>query len=96
MKRLIEKIKNLFRRKPLLAAPVVRRMCLDPTEMNENQKTDVLIDAVNCPFITLTEFRVGNIWYHDELNYLFTYTSLGFKRIDGEKSDITDFLRNYA
>lgn len=89
-------ITNLFRRKPLLAAPAVGRMCLDPNEMNEYQKTDVLIDAVNCPFITLTESRISNIWYHDELNYLFTYTSLGFERIDGDKSSIMDFLRHYA
>ena len=94
---MIKKLKNLINgRNKQLTKPAVRRMCLDPNEMNEYQKTDVLIDAVNCPFITLTESRISNIWYHDELDYLFTYTPLGFERIDGDKSSIMDFLRHYA
>ena len=63
----------------------VRRMCLKQEEMNEYQKTDVVINVENCPFITLTESKMANVWYHDEIDAVFCLTSRGFKIIKGSK-----------
>jgi len=53
--------------------------------MSEYQKTDVCITADNFPFITLTESKVPNVWYHDSMDFLFSHTSKGFKHIKGSK-----------
>lgn len=47
--------------------------------------TDVLLNVVNCPFVTLIESRVPNIWFHEKTDYLFCLTSKGFKLIEGNK-----------
>jgi len=60
-------------------------ICIKPEEMNEWQKTDVVINLPNCPFITLTQSKISNLWYHDEIDMLFCLTSRGFKSIKGNK-----------
>lgn len=92
-------LKWLFRNKKLaLNKPVVRRMCLEPEKMNEWQKTDVIINVQNYPFITLTESKMDNIWYHDEIDLLFALTSRGFKVIKGSKKILLErgLGRHYA
>lgn len=44
-----------------------------------NTLCDVLLDAENFPFITLTESKISNIWYHDKIDNLFYLTLRGFK-----------------
>jgi hypothetical protein len=85
-------------RKPVLNKPVVMRMCLEPKEMNEWQKTDVVINVLNCPFITLTESKMANLWYHEEMDAVFCLTSQGFKVIKGSKKILFDrgLGRHYA
>jgi hypothetical protein len=92
-------LKWLFgNRKPELNKPVVRRMCLEPEEMNEWQNTDVIINVQNCPFITLTESKMANVWYHDEIDLLFALTARGFKVIKGSKKILFErgLGRHYA
>ena len=72
-------------RKPALNKPVVVSMCLKQEEMNGGKKTDVVINVLNCPFITLTESKMVNLWYHDEIDAVFCLTSRGFKVIKGSK-----------
>lgn len=60
--------------------------------MKDWQKTDVIINVENAPFITLTESKLGNVWYHHEIDNLFCLTSRGFKAINGSKSKL--FERN--
>lgn len=59
------------------AKPNVIRLCINPEEMNEWQLTDVVL-IQNCPFMTLTESKCPNVWYHEQLDWLFRYTSEGF------------------
>ena len=47
--------------------------------------TDVVININNIPFITLTESKIENVWYHDKIDSLFILTQQGFKRIKGSK-----------
>ena len=47
--------------------------------MNEYQKTDVVLNMEGIPFMTLTESKLANIWYHEHLPYLFTLSSRGFR-----------------
>ena len=55
-------LKMLFgSRKPTLKKPDVIHLCLKPEDMNEWQKTDVIINIINCPFATLTESKIPNI-----------------------------------
>ena len=63
----------------------ISRMCLNREEMNKWQMTDVVINVKNCPTITLTESKMQNIWYHDEIDCLFSLTNKGFKVIKGSK-----------
>ena len=56
----------------------VMRLCLNPEEMNEWQKTDVIL-SWNFPFMTLTESKMPNVWYHEHFNWLCKYTPDGFK-----------------
>jgi hypothetical protein len=85
---LIELHKLIKPRQPALQQRNVIRLCLEPEEMNEWQKTDVIINIINCPFATLTESKVPNIWYHhdDRIDYLFTLQARGFHWIKGSKS----------
>jgi hypothetical protein len=48
-------------------------------EMSKFQKTDVVLNMVNVPFMTLTESKIPNTWYHELLPYLFVWTSRGFR-----------------
>jgi hypothetical protein len=70
------------------AKPPVIRLCLEPEEMNEWQKTDVIINIINCPFATLTESKVPNVWYHhdERIDYLFALNARGFHWIRGSKA----------
>ena len=45
------------------------------------EKTDVLLDVENFPFVTLTESKMGNVWYHKDTDKIFSLTSRGFKLI---------------
>lgn len=78
-------LQKLFTKKGNRIKPVVMRMCLEPEQMNEWQNTDVIINVQNCPFITLTESKMPNVWYHDEIDLLFCLTARGFKVIKGSK-----------
>lgn len=40
--------------------------------------TDIIVNVTNCPFITLTESLINNIWYHEKLETTFYLTSKGF------------------
>ena len=55
------------------------RLTLPPEEMNEHQKTDVVLNIKDMPFMTLTESKLPNIWYHEDLPCLFTLSSRGFR-----------------
>ena len=68
--------------------PIVIHLCLEPEEMNKWQKTDVIINITNCPFATLTESKISNIWYHhdDRIDHLFTLQARGFHWIKGSKA----------
>lgn len=48
--------------------------------------TAILINAINCPFVTLTESKVPNHWYHPNRDEIFMLTPSGFKCIRGSKS----------
>lgn len=63
---------------------------MTPEKTNEWQKTDVIINIMNCPFATLTESKIPNIWYHhdDRIDYLFMLQARGFYRIKGSKADM--------
>ena len=37
-------------------------------------KTDAVINILNCPFLTLTESKMPNVWYHHKLDNLFALT----------------------
>jgi hypothetical protein len=96
---MIQFIKNLFNgSKQQCNIPVVRRMCLEQEEMNEYQYTDVVINVLNVPFMTLTESKMGNVWYHDEIDALFCLTARGFKVIKGSKKILFErgLGRHYA
>ena len=41
-------------------------------------KTDILLNADNFPFITLTESKMDNHWYHEKTDRLFILTADGF------------------
>ena len=66
--------------------------------MNEYQNTDVVINVLNCPFITLTESKMRNVWYHDEIDTLFCLTVRGFEVIKGSKKMLFErgLGRHYA
>jgi len=55
------------------------RLSLPHEEMNEYQKTDVVLNMEGIPFMTLTESKLPNTWYHEHLPYLFTLSSGGFR-----------------
>ena len=55
----------------------VVRLTLPVEEMNEHQLTDVVL-GWNFPFMTLTESRVPNVWYHESFDWLCKYTPRGF------------------
>ena len=57
----------------------VMRLCINTEEMNEWQKTDVVL-AWNIPFMTLTESKLPNVWYHEHFDWLCKHTSEGFKQ----------------
>lgn len=44
-------------------------------------RTDVVYNVKNAPFITLTESRMPNLWYHETFTVLFILTARGFKLI---------------
>jgi len=53
------------------------RLTLPVEEMNEHQLTDVVL-GWNFPFMTLTESKLPNVWYHESFNWLCKYTPRGF------------------
>jgi len=57
----------------------IKKMTIEPHEMNEWQKTGVVLNAQGLPFMTLTETTLPNVWYHDEVDCLFMLTPSGFK-----------------
>jgi hypothetical protein len=65
-------------------------LCIEPEKMNEWQKTDVILNIINCPFATLTESKIPNVWYHhdDSIDFLFSLQSRGFQWIKGTKSEL--------
>lgn len=65
--------------KPPFCKTYVMRLCLNPEVMNEWQKTDVVL-AWNMPFMTLTESKMSNVWYHEHFDWLCKYTPDGFKQ----------------
>lgn len=87
-KRLLELLMPNKLHQPALQQCNVIRLCLEPEEMNEWQKTDVIINIINCPFATLTESKVPNVWYHhdERIDYLFALNARGFHRIKGSKA----------
>lgn len=56
--------------------------------MSGDQKTDVLLNVENCPFVTLTESKIPNTWYHNDTDVLFRLTQNGFKIIKGSKKSL--------
>jgi hypothetical protein len=54
-------------------------LTLPHEEMNEHQKTDVVLNMEGIPFMTLTESKLHNVWYHEDLPYLFILSSRGFR-----------------
>jgi hypothetical protein len=89
-KKLLGLLKINKQRLPALQQCKVIRLCPESEDMNDWQKTDVIINITNCPFATLTESKIPNIWYHhdDRLDYLFTLKAKGFYCIKGSKSYI--------
>lgn len=87
-KRLLELLKLNKLRQPALQQCNVIRLCLEPEEMNEWQKTDVIINVINCPFATLTESKMPNVWYHhdERIDALFSLEARGFHIIRGSKA----------
>lgn len=77
-------------RQPALRQFDVVRLCLEPEEMNEWQKTDIIINIMSCPFATLTESKLPNTWYHhdDRIDCLFELCDRGFRLVKGSKSAI--------
>lgn len=55
----------------------VVRLTLPVEEMNEYQLTDVVLGR-NFPFMTLTESKMPNVWYHESFDWLCKYTPRGF------------------
>jgi len=55
----------------------VVRLTLPVEEMNEYQLTDVVL-GWNFPFMTLTESKIPNVWYHESFDWLCKYTPRGF------------------
>jgi len=55
----------------------VVRLTLPVEEMNEHQLTDVVL-GWNFPFMTLTESKLPNVWYHESFDWLCKYTPRGF------------------
>jgi|GEM_PF-6638788 len=56
-------------------------------ETNEYQKTDIIL-SWDFPFVTLTESKISNIWYHEDFDWLCTYTEGGFRPIKGSKKSL--------
>lgn len=83
MIKILKLLQNLFIKKSNNIKSIV--MCLEPEQMNEWQKTDVIINMQSSPFITLTESKMVNVWYHDDIDELFCLTAAGFKVIKGSK-----------
>lgn len=40
---------------------------------------DILLGVENAPFVTLTESKLANTWYHKDIDKVFTLTAKGFK-----------------
>lgn len=81
-------IRRFFERRSSLRKPniiKITKRIIEPEEMNEWQKTDIVLNVQNRPFITLTESKMPNLWYHDEIDEVFCLTSKGFKVIKGSK-----------
>lgn len=47
--------------------------------------TDIVRNVLNAPFITLTESKINNHWYHETRDEIFQLTSNGFRVIKGSK-----------
>lgn len=56
--------------------------------------TDILLDAVNLPFVTMTMSKIPNVWYCDNTDKLFSLSKLGFRqlRIGSKKALIKNNL----
>jgi len=54
------------------------RLRIPQNELNEHQRTDVVL-SWNFPFMTLTESKIPNVWYHEHFDWLCVLTSRGFK-----------------
>lgn len=65
----------------------VVRFTLPIEEMNEYQKTDVIL-SWNFPFMTLTESKMSNVWYHEHFDWLCVYTARGFRPTKGSKKSL--------
>ena len=40
--------------------------------------TDVVLNMQNFPFLTLTESKMSNCWYHETIDFCFCLTKGGF------------------
>lgn len=43
--------------------------------------TDIVLDATNCPFATMTMSKIPNVWYHNNTDKLFSLSKLGFRQL---------------
>ena len=50
-----------------------------------NTHTDIAKDFLNQPFVTLTESKIPNHWYHKDYHGVFMLTKSGFKLIAQRK-----------
>jgi len=50
--------------------------------------TAICINMPNFPFLTLTESKMNNCWYHDHMDFLFTLTEEGFMKTNGSKKKL--------
>lgn len=51
-------------------------------------KTDVVVNLRNKPFLTLTESKIPNVWYHNIVDKIFMLTSKGFYVKNGSKKEL--------
>jgi len=55
------------------------KLTLPVQEIKEHQLTDVVLKS-NFPFMTLTESKLPNVWYHESFDWLCKLTPMGFKQ----------------
>lgn len=56
--------------------------------------TDVVVNALNCPFITAIESKRPNTYYMENNDYLFYYSAGGFVMKDPKKFSKKYLIKN--